>query len=82
VKKDLSDLEDEAAVVKRYANKVVAHQTAEAATATIRDVNRALEHIDTLLQKYYALLTGNSLVGAEPTIAVPWRQAFRVPWST
>lgn len=80
VKKDLNDLEDEAAAVKRYANKVVAHQTGEEATATIRDVNRALEHISQLLQKYYALFTGNSLAGAEPTILVPWRRAFRVPW--
>lgn len=80
VRRDLRQIEKRARLVVIYANKIVAHRTEEEVAVTMEHVNRSLEAIERLLQKYYAILTGNSLVGAEPSILVNWKRAFRLPW--
>ena len=66
VRKDLDEVEKQARLVVLYANKIVAHRTAESVVVTLRHVNDSLETIEKVLQKYYLLLTASSLLGAEP----------------
>ena len=80
VRKDLDEVEKQARLVVLYANKIVAHRTAESVEVTLRHVNDSLEAIEKVLQKYYVLLTARSLIGAEPSIINPWQRAFTVPW--
>ncbi len=80
VRKDLDEVKKQARLVVLYANKVVAHRTAESVEVTLRHVNDSLETIEKVLQKYYLLLTASSLLSAEPSIISPWQRAFTVPW--
>lgn len=80
VRRDLRQIEKRARLVVIYANKIVAHRTEQEVAVAMVHVNRSLEAIERLLQKYYAILTGTSLVGAEPSVLVNWKRAFRLPW--
>lgn len=80
VKNDLEELDRQAKLVIQYANRIVAHRTPDTVPTTLRDVNASLESIERMLKKYYVLLTGKSLMAAEPSILVPWQRAFREPW--
>jgi len=80
VKGDLNELDKQARLVIRYANKIVAHRTQAQVAVTMRHVNSSLEAIEELLKKYHVLLTGKSLHAAEPSVLVTWMTAFQVPW--
>jgi hypothetical protein len=80
VRDDLRQLDRVSKEAVEYANKIVAHRTEDEVQTTMEQVNRALELIEDILQKYYVLLTGRGLLGAEPSILINWQRAFRVPW--
>ena len=80
VKRDIAELDRQARLVILYANRIVAHRTPESVPATLTHVNDSLEGIERILKKYYVLLTGRSLMAAEPSILVPWQRAFEQPW--
>jgi hypothetical protein len=80
VRKDIDEIDKQAKLVVLYANKIVAHRTPESVQTTLKHINDSLEAIEKVLQKYYVLLTGSGLIGAEPSIINPWQRAFTVPW--
>jgi hypothetical protein len=80
VKRDLKNLNKQAQLVIKYADKIVAHRTPQSVPTTLRHVNTSLEAIENILKKYYLILTGRSLIAAEPSILTPWQRAFRQPW--
>jgi hypothetical protein len=80
VRKDIDEVDKQAKLVVLYANKIVAHRTTESVQTTLKHVNDSLEAIEKVLQKYYSLLTGGGLMGAEPSIINNWQAAFTVPW--
>jgi hypothetical protein len=47
---------------------------------TVAQVDEALDNIEAILKKYYVLLSGNMLTGAEPTMQYHWRKVFESPW--
>ena len=42
--------------------------------------DQALAHIEEVMQKYYTILAGPSLVGLEPAIQFDWEKVFTFPW--
>jgi hypothetical protein len=80
VRKDLDEVEKQSKLVVLYANKIVAHRTPRSVQTTLKHVNDSLEAIEKVLQKYYVLLTGKGLMGAEPSIINTWQAAFTVAW--
>ena len=80
VRKDIDEIDKQAKLVVLYANTIVAHRTPESVQTTLKHINDSLEAIEKVLQKYYVLLTGSGLMGAEPSIINPWQRAFTVPW--
>lgn len=80
VKRDLDELDRQAKLVILYANRIVAHRTPQSVPTTLRHVNDSLETIERILQKYYVLLTGRTLIAAEPSVLVTWQRAFREAW--
>jgi hypothetical protein len=49
-------------------------------TLTIEQIDAALDAIEAMLQKYYLLFYGGSLMGAEPAIQFDWETVFTFPW--
>ena len=82
VRQDIDEVEKQSKLVVLYANKIVAHRTPQSVQTTLKHVNDSLEAIEKVLQKYYVLLTGKGLMGAEPSIINNWQAAFTVPWIT
>ena len=67
--------------VLAYANQLVAHRSeTEHVPVTLGDVNRAVEAIEEVFVKYYAIIVGPSLVGLEPSIIHDWMAPFAIPW--
>lgn len=81
VKKDRNWLEKRCRKVMKYRHKIVAHRSPMTLTLTVKDLDEALDAIEKMLQKYYGLFTGHALIGAEPTVGIPWEIIFRYPWS-
>lgn len=80
VKHDMRQLAKRARFVKLFADRIVAHRTEQQIKLTVKHVDRSLDSLEQTLQKYYLLLTGRTLLEAEPAIVHTWRLAFRVPW--
>lgn len=80
IKKDRNWLEKRCGKVMTYRHKVVAHRSSMELTLTVKDLDGALNAIEVLLKKYYVLFTGASLVGAEPSVLIPWEKIFRYAW--
>jgi len=80
VRADRNKLEKKCRAVIRYANKLVAHRTTAQVPLTFKQIHEAMDAIEEVLKKYYVILTGGALVGAEPAIQFAWRKAFRIPW--
>lgn len=67
--------------VLAYANQLIAHRSQrEKVPVTLRDVNRAVDEIETVFLKYYAIINGPALVGLEPSIIGDWMKPFTIPW--
>jgi hypothetical protein len=69
--------------VVTYVSKMVAHRTPATGIAlTIAQIDEALDAIEEVFQKYYVMLTGRSLLQAEPAIQFDWESIFTYPWVT
>ena len=67
--------------VLAYANQLVAHRSeTEHVPVTLGDVNRAVEVIEEVFLKYYAIIVGPSVMGLEPSIIHDWMKPFEIPW--
>ena len=80
IKKDRNWIEKQCKAVMKYRHKVVAHRSPMELTLTIEQIDKALDAIEKMLQKYYLLFTGASLMGAEPAIQFDWHDVFTYPW--
>ncbi len=81
VSRDIEELEKAAERVAAVANSSVAHRTRrEIEDAQVRDVDDAMAAIERFLKKYYALLCGSSLIGAEPVRQFNAHKVFTYPW--
>jgi hypothetical protein len=67
--------------VLAYANQLVAHRSeTEHVPVTLGEVNRALEAIDEVFTKYYAIIVGPTLMSLEPSIIHDWMKPFTMAW--
>ena len=70
-----------AKAVLAYANQLVAHRSeTEHVPVTLGDVNRAVEAMEEIFIKYYAIIVGPSLMGLEPSLIGNWMAPFEIPW--
>ena len=82
IKKDRNWLEKRCKKVMKYRHTMVAHRSGMELTLTVKELHDALDAIEKMLQKYYVLFAGGALVGAEPSILIPWKKVFMFPWIT
>lgn len=80
IKKDRNWLEKQCRRVMKYRHKMVAHRTTMELSVSNADIDKALDAIEDILKKYYLILTGRGLVGAEPAIQFDWTEPFNVAW--
>lgn len=67
--------------VLAYANQLIAHRSeTEEVPITLGEVNGAVDEIETVFLKYYAIINGPALMGLEPSIIGDWMKPFRIPW--
>jgi hypothetical protein len=80
VKQDRNRLERACQPVVRYVNQKVAHRTDEDVTLNIAEIDYALTVIEDTVEKYYSILSGAALMGAERPVSHPWRRMFTYAW--
>jgi hypothetical protein len=80
INEDRKTLINACAPVVLYASKMIAHRTEQEPSLTIAQIDTALDAIEATFQKYYLLLTGNSLMQAEPAVQFDWQTIFTIPW--
>jgi hypothetical protein len=80
IKRDYKRLLKDCRPVVNYVNKKIAHRTDVEVNLTIEQIDKAMDAVEELLQKYYLLFTAATLVGAEPAIQFNWYSAFSFPW--
>jgi hypothetical protein len=79
---DRRSLEANTKDVFDYAQRMVAHRTPiDGLELTARQINDAIDVIEPILQRYYRLLVGPSLVGATAAIQYDWMEPFTIPWA-
>lgn len=78
---DLKQLEKAVEAVTEVANRAIAHRTrVNVGDVTFGEVDKAFDAIEQTLQKYYALIVGNSLAQAEPTPQFNTHEVFTFAW--
>lgn len=79
---DIEQLEAAGSVVEKYASEAVAHMAAEQTheVPTFDELNRAIDQIGELVQKYASLLKAVMILRLEPVIQYDWKAPFRQPW--
>lgn len=79
LQQDRADLLSITDAVVRHANASVAHVKREAGRAgvTYAEFHKAIEHLGTMLQRYYLLINQGALVSTTPVIQGDWRGPFR-----
>jgi hypothetical protein len=82
VNTDLEALRTGAERVSRYVDQYVAHldEKPRAAIPTFDDLNKAVDLVGDLYQKYNNLVTASDYVTLVPEIQHDWKAVFRVPW--
>ena len=83
VREDIDKLKALATRCEEYADRFVAHRDRRSirAVPTHAELNDALDFSERLLQKYYLLLRGNSLVSVSAKFLHPWKRIFEMPWA-
>jgi hypothetical protein len=67
--------------VARWADENVAHIGRKGSvTVTFGELEEAIDLVGELLQRYYLLLDGGSLMSVKPEIQEPWQTPFTKPW--
>ena len=81
VRADLTQLKAACLAAEGYVDRRVAHYDRRhpREELTPSQVNLALETLETLVEKYFLLLNGSSLV-VEPALQVPFSYVFSFPW--
>lgn len=79
---DIKKLRSLAQRCEEYADRLVAHRDRRSVSAvpTYAELNEAIDFAESLLQKYYLLLRGDSLVSVTPKFLYPWKRIFEVAW--
>ena len=83
IRKDLREIEDGTARVRRFANKLVAHKTFSPRirrALTYHEIDDAINVLDRIFCKYYLLLTAKGLSTAKATPQYDWMKVLRIPW--
>src|SRR5919106_3891846 len=82
VRADIKKLKSLAQRSEKYADRLVAHRDHRGVSAvpTYAELNEAIDFAESLLQKYYLLLRGDSLVSVTPKFLYPWKRIFEVAW--
>lgn len=88
VQSDLDRLQNEARAVEAYVNNYVAHRNREIALGQLAtpprvtwgELDRVIDLLGELLQRYTSLLNQQALVSVELQIGQHWREVFRHPW--
>jgi hypothetical protein len=81
IRADLAALEDATERVQDVANQSIAHrQRVPPGNVTFKELDQAFDAIESTLQKYYALICGPALVGAEPAPQFDTYEVFTFPW--
>jgi hypothetical protein len=82
IQADIDKLQNLAQRCEEYADRLVAHRDKRGVSAvpTYKELNRAIDFAESLLQKYYLLLRAVSLCSVKPTLPDPWKQVFEVAW--
>ena len=65
------------------ADRFVAHRDRRGlcTVPTHAELDEALSFAERLLQKYYLLLRGDSLVSVSAKLLLPWKRVFEMPWA-
>jgi hypothetical protein len=77
---DRKALINNCAPVVMYASKMIAHRTDASPSLTIKEIDTALDAIEEIFKKYYVILTGRTLMHAEPAVQFDWQVIFTKPW--
>lgn len=81
VQSDLDALRDATERVSQVASRAIAHrQRVNPGDVTFAEIDAAFTAIEQTLQKYYALICGPGLVGAEPTPQFDTHEVFTFAW--
>lgn len=83
VQKDVDDLEIRVTKAREYAERVMAHRTPmsdEGFSITYREMHEAIDALRETINRYYALLTGSSMIGWEPVRQYNTLAPFLEPW--
>jgi hypothetical protein len=81
VQADLDALHDATERVSNVASRAIAHrQRAKPGDVTYGEIDAAFTATEETLKKYYALIVGPCLVGAEPTPQFDTHEVFTFPW--
>jgi hypothetical protein len=82
-KADEDSLTSQTQAAVDYAQQMVAHRTpVEGLDITLAQINSALDAIEPMVQKYYLMFTGSSLVRATATTQYDWGAPFDFAWRT
>lgn len=83
VRVDIDKLKTLAAGCEEYADRFVAHRDRRGlrTVPTHAELDEALSLAERLLQKYYLLLRGDSLVSVSAKLLHPWKRVFEMPWA-
>jgi hypothetical protein len=66
--------------VVNFVNKQIAHRTDVQIALKIEQIDFAMDAVEEVLKKYYVLLSGASLISAEPAIQFDWESVFTFRW--
>jgi hypothetical protein len=82
IEADLQRLQEVSQLVKRYADKMVAHADEKGLSTlpTLGEMNAAIDVIGELMNKYRTLLTAEAFATLVPVIQEDWKAPFRKPW--
>jgi hypothetical protein len=79
--RDRRQLQDNTKTAFDYAQRMVAHRTpVDELEIQVHEINAAVDAIEPVLIRYYALLVGPTLVGATAAIQWNWMEVFTIPW--
>ena len=82
VRADVDKLRSLAQRCEEYADRLVAHRDKRGVRdpLTYKELNEAIDFMESLLQKYYLLLRGDSLASVSPKFLNPWKRIFATAW--
>ncbi|HXH12608.1 MAG TPA: hypothetical protein VNP04_22925 [Alphaproteobacteria bacterium] len=82
VRADIDQLKSLAKRCEEYADRLVAHRDKRGVPdpPSYKELDEAIDFMETLLKKYYLLLRGEYLASVRPKFINPWQRIFEIPW--